>query len=125
MLITSLPVLRRAWCSRLVEVGEYSLSILANTTTSSRALLYRYALCCSHSRVRRLIFWLKYHWIFEEAEAEHEEEEEDTIDEDAVASDPEDIEEVQNTGASSSRLNMSEDEVFSHGPSQISLVTST
>lgn len=71
---------------------------------------------------------MQYHWIFEEAEADHEEEEEeDTADdnENAVASDSEDIEDGQDTGASSSRLNMSEDDGFTQGPSQVSLLNGT
>jgi hypothetical protein len=67
---------------------------------------------------------LQYHWIFEEAEADQEEEEEeDTIDEEAVASDSEDLEEPQVTRASRSRLNMSEDDVFVNEPDDMSHVS--
>jgi hypothetical protein len=65
-------------------------------------------------------FLLQYHWIFEEVEVDQEEDEEDMIDEEAVASDSEDLEGPPVTGASMSRLNMSEDDVFMDEPSDIS-----
>lgn len=68
---------------------------------------------------------IQYHWIFEEAEAdqegdEDEEEDEEDIDEEAVASDSEDLEHPQVIRASTSRLNMSEDDVFVDEPAGMS-----
>ncbi|KAG8780421.1 rho GTPase-activating protein [Ceratobasidium sp. 428] len=70
-----------------------------------------------HNLVKSLI--VQYHWIFEEIEADQEEDEEVMDDnENAVASDSEDLEGPD--AAAISHLNMSEDDVFIEEPSTTS-----